>query len=734
MTGQIISKSEAEAELEKKLKETVPAAFRADLIMQRQQFRNEDYYVIKDPLALTYFRIKPEEAFLVTLLNGKRTLKRIGEDYYRQFPHLEQPLEEIHHFIRQIGNKGLLNINARRFVDFAQKERKKKKPLAERWVHFIASFIFFKIPLVDPSPWLGKLTRTFRILWSRGCILLAVGFFLLTLFWLSLNREAFSENTIEFFSPRNLLLLWVTIAVIKTLHEFGHAMTCRHFGGEVHEMGLCFIMFTPCGYVDASDAWMMRHKRHKIFTTLAGLYTEFLLASIAAWCWLYLPDGLSRNIAFNAMVVASVNSIFFNLNPLMRFDGYYIISDLLEIPNLRAKAFTFGSLKLQEFFFGIRNIAQEQAVEDDRHGKVFCIYAVCAYIYMFFVIYSIGKIFTRVLEPFGLKPFGDTFGVIVQMTFLLFPFLKATMDAMKPKAHIVKVTSTSRRLRNIGTTLFIVLALLSILPSNFKVKQQGIVLSAEAEQVGVEVPGTVEQIYVKTGDRVEPGQILALLKNPEVEEALVFTEANMELAKLDLINREGSDSWQERSTAPESAAAFEAALAAHEQALQRAAKLQLRSSISGAVLTPDLNRLLGVSIPEHTAILRIGNTSRYKLVIPLTEDQAQLVDIGSAVRGRWQATGESFKSEISVLPQKKMAIDEYLPGMLSVFGGPAPNEGFAPGSSQEPSFALFLAEADLPESAHTAREGMRVQATIEGKPATYAKRIWRSFLRIWNAN
>ena len=337
------------------------------------------------------------------------------------------------------------------------------------------------------------------------------------------------------------------------------------------------------------------------------------------------------------------------------------------------------------------------------------------------------------MSPSVSKPFGDTFGVIVQMTFLFFPFVKAVMDAMKPKAHIVKVTSTSRRLRNIGTALFIVLALLSILPSNFRIKQQGVVLSAEAEQVGVEVPGTVEQIYVETGDRVEPGQLLALLKNPEVEEALVFTEANMELAKLKLINSEGSDSWQERSTAPESAAAFEAALAAHEQALQRAAKLQLKASISGQVLTPDLNRLLGVSIPEHTTIFRIGNTSRFKLVIPLTEDQAQLVEIGSAVKGRWQATGESFKSEIAVLPQKKMTMDEYLPGMLSLFGGPAPNERFAPGSSQEPSFALFLAESDLPESTHIEREGMRVQATIKGKPTTYGKRIWRRLLRIWHA-
>lgn len=118
---------------------------------------------------------------------------------------------------------------------------------------------FIKVPLIDPSAWLGRVTHTLRFLWSRPFVFSCLAFYVFTLTWVYMLRDAFSHNTINFFSPYNLFLVTLTVIVIKTFHEFGHAMTCRYFGGEVHEMGVCCICFIPCGYFNASDAWMMRH-------------------------------------------------------------------------------------------------------------------------------------------------------------------------------------------------------------------------------------------------------------------------------------------------------------------------------------------------------------------------------------------------------------------------------------------------------------------------------------------
>src|SRR3954468_15111753 len=162
---------------------------------------------------------------------------------------------------------------------------------------------------------------------------------------------------------------------------------------------------------------MMRHKRHKLFVTIAGVFTELICAGIAAHIWLILPEGLGRNLAFNVMVVASVNSIIFNINPLMRFDGYYVFADILEIPNLRTKAISFCSYHLQRIFLGYRNRQQESLFEHEANARVFTLYSVFAFGYMLTIIYGLTQVFGRMLKPYGLEAFGLSVGYFVEGSF-----------------------------------------------------------------------------------------------------------------------------------------------------------------------------------------------------------------------------------------------------------------------------------------------------------------------------
>ncbi len=726
------------------LENMVPSRLRADLVIQKQFFKKEEYFVIKDPLALTYFRLRPEEAFIINLLDGKKNLKAVLNEFSQQYPNSTIKLEDLATFIQQLGMGGLLNISARRFVDFARQKPHQANSIIRLWMTSMQKLIFLKLPLIDPSPWLSTLTSKITFLWSRWFVWGCLGFFAFTIFWLFVNREAFSHNDINFLSPANLILLWLSIIFVKTCHELGHATTCRYFGGEVHEMGVCLICLTPCGYVDASDAYMMKHKRHKIYTTLAGVFTEFVIASICVYAWLYLSPGLLKNIAFNIMFVASINTIFFNLNPLMRFDGYYVISDWMEIPNLRTKSITYCSYRVQQFLFGIRNTFQERSFDIHTDGKFFVIYAISAFLYMAFIIYSLSQIFARVLAPYGLGEFGLGLGVFAQISFIGFPIAKILSDVFNPEAapHIIKVESTKRRNIFMGIALLAIILIIAILPSRYNVNRQGIVRYSESEIIASRMGGLVEDVFVKTGDWVEAGEIVARLKNPSLKAELEIAHADFEKAKLQYGVLHNDGSWNTARYMAEAAAALEVAETHYRRIREEADTLELKATISGFVLSSDIHRLAGKYINPKQDLMRIGSRENLRLILPLSESEIQLIELGSEVRGRWKADAVKFETAIDVFPRQRASFENYMLAMYTAFGGPAPREQ---GNAQDrqnglgtndPQFALFLAEAPLVNHVkdYQVFEGMRVQATILGKKTTLGKKIWRGVVSFWDNN
>ena len=142
----------------------------------------------------------------------------------------------------------------------------------------------------------------------------------------------------QFFEAKNWIYLGVTLAVTKVIHEFGHGLTCKHFGGECHEMGVMLLVLTPCLYCNVSDSWMLPNKWHRAWIGAAGMYVEIVIASICTFLWWFSEPGLLHQLCLSTMFVCSVSTMMFNANPLLRYDGYYILADLMEIPNLRQKA------------------------------------------------------------------------------------------------------------------------------------------------------------------------------------------------------------------------------------------------------------------------------------------------------------------------------------------------------------------------------------------------------------
>ena len=710
----------------------VASPLRADLEMQRQFFRGSEYYVIKDPLALTYFRLRHEEGFLIMLLDGKRTFREVLRLFHLRFPNKEFTSQDLATFVNQMSSAGLLNVNARRFVSAARAQKSLKTGWLMMWGKLISGLLFMRIPLLDPSPWLGGLTHALRFIWTRWFVGLCSAFILWSAFWLLVNRDAFGQNTVNFFSSDNLLLVWLTIIFVKTCHEFGHATTCRHFGGEVHEMGAALICFTPCGYVDASDAWMMRKNSQKIYTTIAGVFTEFVIAGIAAHLWLYLPPGLPKNLAFNAMVVASVNTVFFNANPLMKFDGYYVLCDVLQIPNLRSKAMTFCSYHIQRWLLGYRNLIQERQLDEEHDSSVFITYSILAYIYMMTVIYGLTQVFGRVLAPYGLHDFGLAVGIFVEGSFAMFPIVRVLSDAFAVgRGNTIREEKASVRVARWLVPLVVLGGIVAFVPGHYRVRQQAVLVAARSERAGVEFGGVVERVQVRSGQWVEAGQPLLTLRNADIDTDARAAELSFEAAKLQLAVLEGDGSLRTTSLAPEAALSLESASTALDRARRSQELLIVRAPTAGYVATPDITRLEGEYLAAGFSGLRVADLRRFKLMIPLSEAQAELVEEGSEVRGYTRADGLPIKARLTVLPHQKAIWSDYQPAMLAAFGGPAPFEPQSAAARTAPSFALFIAEADVSVPPAGAAEGLRVHVTIIGKRATYGERFWRWFSGLW---
>lgn len=707
-----------------------PAKLRADIIIRRQFFKHQEYYVVKDPLALTYFRLQPEEAFILTLLDGKRTLRQISDLFEQRYPNHTRSVPELANFVSQLGVSGLLNLSASRFVEGARQTRSSQ--LLMVWAKVVSSALFIKVPLLDPSAWLGKLVHAVRFFWSKWFVAGVLTFYVWTAGLLLANAAEFTTRRIDFFSASNLILLWISVVIIKTLHEFGHAMTCRRFGGEVHEMGVCFMLFTPCGYVDASDAWMMRLKRHKLFVTIAGVFTELIIACIAAHLWLVLPDGIGRSLAFNAMVVASVNTVIFNINPLMRFDGYYVACDLLEIPNLRSKAIMFCSYHLQRIFLGYRNRQQETMFDQEANGRVFVVYALFAYAYMIFIIYGVTQVFARLLAPFGLSDVGLYLGYFVEASFVVLPFIKVFMDSSNPGVHIVKTGSAARRLSTIAAVIAGLVALSFVVPTHHHVTQQAIVTPDAFEAVTSEIGGVIEKVHVTTGQAVKANDLLVTLRNPEIESELKVAEASREQARVRFGALRYQKGWTMAEAPPKLAQELEMAEAGYERALARFRSLELRAKASGYVLTPNVQRLAGSFVSPSVPFMRLGDSSRLRLTIPLTEDEAQLVSRGSPLTGRWLANGEKFHTELESVSSQPAKPTEFHVGMLAFFGGAVPSQLVDRNSKDRGEHPFFFASAVFDKPPHEVIEGLRVRVTIEGHATTLAHKAWRWWVSLLN--
>lgn len=506
------------------------SGLRSDLQITRQLTRGEPVYVVYDPVSFQAHRLSLYDYRVVSRIREKHSLQDafsacVADDL------LDNDQEaEFYRFVQNIETLGLLttsNQNAKGLYQrFIQRRKAERKSQA-------LSFLFVTLPLTNPDKFLDRSVRRFEFLFTRTAFIVWLVALVAAIGIVLAKWQAFVEPLNSVLATKNLLFMSLTFVGLKIWHELGHGYACKHFGGRVPEMGCKLIVGMPLAYMDATSAWSFPRRLHRILVMLGGMYFESLIAIPAVFLWAYYPESFFGSCAFQLIFMAGVATLFFNANPLMKFDGYFILSDLLEIPNLRSKATREVNHLLQRFVLGM----QVPLTAGLRNRITLLTYGVSSTIYSISLMLSIAALIAVRFQTLGLILAGFQIGTMVwSRVKKLFEFLlkSKSTEAVRPRARMVAW----------GLGLGIP-ALLVCFPVPASLRVEGIVSAEKSSIVRAATSGVVSTIYGRVGDTVPANAPLAQLENIETiaterSEAIAASSARRSaylVSRLDL--REG---------------------------------------------------------------------------------------------------------------------------------------------------------------------------------------------------
>ena len=320
---------------------------RRDLIRRRVAMGSQQVWVLKDPLSRQLFYFSEQEYKLLELANGERSLSEISKECKQRFAPKHFSSESLARFYSDAQQKGLLGIHGARSKMPASKREAKTK-----W-----NLLAIRLPGFNPDRLLERFVPLVRPLMSPPALIASAILMMAAAFVVVVRFDSFVGDvrtaTANLQLGFGLILLLLVISITKIIHELSHAFVCRVFGGECRELGVMLLVGVPCLYCDVSDAWLMEGRWKRVFVSAAGMLAELTLAALATFVWLFANDGIVQDLCVMIMVVCSATTVLFNGNPLLRYDGYYMLSDLTGTPNLAMESSSLIRQRLRQLIWDL---------------------------------------------------------------------------------------------------------------------------------------------------------------------------------------------------------------------------------------------------------------------------------------------------------------------------------------------------------------------------------------------
>ncbi len=585
---------------------------RPEMKVYQQIYDGQPYWVYKDPMSLRYYRFNREEHFLIEQLSNNITLGELIEKHQKQFNSQNLDGREIAEFIRSLLAKNILVINHpdrdELLYNSAKKIRKKKL------IGKFASFLYLKIPIYDPDKHIGKIVDKLSFIWTPAFLI----FYLLILILagtLIVDRWNDFANMFndDFFTIWNASLLFAAFWITKVIHEFGHGFTCKHYGGEVHEIGFLILVFMPMLYCNITDSWIFRNKLHRVMATAAGILVELFIAAVATIIW-YITDRpqFLHALCFNIILTCSITTVMMNANPLMKFDGYYIVMDIMEIPNLRQRASNAITNLWVKYIFGGN---PTESPEEHRYKMLFPMYAVFSFCYRLFLTYSITFMLYKMFASVKLELLGKTLMIFSVLSMVLLPVFKGGNMVIR-RREALGITNT--RLLTLLAIVFAVTGMVMFIPFQQQVTLNFILEPTNIKMIRAEVSGIIAlDQNIAQGKWLKNKSLVAELNNPEIINDVKIIKANIEKTRIEREIAKLKNAAELVNQLDRRLVSLNKQLASQNELIE---KFKIQTPFEGQILSldQDIDKIRGAYVPQGTPIMMVADTRtlQAKVLVP----------------------------------------------------------------------------------------------------------------------
>jgi putative peptide zinc metalloprotease protein len=485
--------------------------------LHRHRYRGEVWYLLQDPASGRVHRFTPAARLVLAAMDGRRSVQDLWTLAGRQLGDEAPTQDDLIHLLGQLHGADLLmtDVPPDALELFDRGEREARSKSRRSWANPMA----MRIPLWDPGRFLDRHLPLWRLLWGRGGALLWLSVVLPALLLLPSHWADLSNNLSDrVLQPDNLVLIGLLFPFIKFLHEMGHATAARAASGEVHDMGVMLLVLMPVPYVDASSANVLRSRWARARIGAAGMIVEVFIAAIAFLVWISVEPGLLRAILFNAMLMAGVSTLIFNGNPLLRYDAYYILADLVEIPNLAAQSSRYWGYLLQRHVLRLRDVSSNAHEFSERAW--FGAYGLLSAIYRTFVTVAISLFI------------GSRFffiGVVLALWAAAMMIVTPLVKSLKALNALPETQERRSRVYGmLGLVAGAIILLVVAVPMPFRTQAEGVVWLPEQAIVRAGAGGFVRTLHTAPGTWVKPGALLASSTDPALDAQVRLLQARVD--------------------------------------------------------------------------------------------------------------------------------------------------------------------------------------------------------------
>ncbi|MCP4414531.1 MAG: PqqD family peptide modification chaperone, partial [Gammaproteobacteria bacterium] len=588
--------------------------------IHRHYYGGEQWYVLQDQVTGKHYRFTPVAYQIIGLMDGVLTVQTLWEKASERFGDDAPTQDDIVRMLGQLHAANILLCNVP--PDTAQLFRRHKKQVSSTWKQRLSSPTFMRIPLLDPDKFLSQTAGLVRPFFSIFGVILWLAVVGTALVLACTHWTALTENmTDRVFSTQNMLLLGLCYPVIKVIHEFGHAYAVKVRGGEVHEMGIMLMVFAPVPYVDASASLAFADKRKRVSVGMAGMVVELFVAALVFFLWLNIEHGVVHAIAYNIILIASVSTVLVNINPLLKYDGYYILSDVLEISNFSQRSTQYLGHLSKRYLLGLKNDESPHIGPGERYWLfVYSIasFAFRIFIYTFIILLVANKFFF--------------IGIILA----IWAFASMIAIPVFKRIHFVLCSPSLREIRSRavfipGMIITTITILLCFMPFPSWTRSEGVTWAPEESLVRVNTDCFVKTINTKNNVHVQEGDILIECEDPLLSSRVKILRTKLRALKA----RYNKEIHSDRVKAKITKAEMSTALTNIEMEEEKLDELIITSPTDGVFVLPNEVDMPGRFLKKGTLVAYVLEMHKPLIVAVVSQSDVDTVrqnSIGTEVR------------------------------------------------------------------------------------------------------